>query len=543
MLKDFKELVAKVDCARNAVPTVESMKHFFDMIAKMGYTHVALLVQDNYQLDDEPYFGYKRGGYTQAQLRELDDYAASVGLEMFLQIQTLAHLGPLFRWPQYAEINDCDDMLLVGDDKTYELIEKMLVVADKCLRSRKLYIAMDEAYRAGSGKYCKLHGYHPVQEVFLEHLNRICEMAKKYHFEVILSADMFFRFQAGTYFDGAALPPHEIVFSEDIRNKVPKDVSIIYWDYNGREPEKYEMMLRAMETLTDKDHIIFQGSAGWSWCSLTPRNRLAMNNMKIALQSCRNHGIERIYFSTFGDNGAEVSLFAALPSFMEAAALACGMSEDEKKKKFKEITGEDFDDMLLLDLPNRIYGEDVDVGAANFSKTRLFNDPFLGIYDRNTKKAIDDVIFSEYGKRLHDAAGRAGDFAYLFETQAVLCDVLTNKFNLGIRTRAIYEAGDKEALRKLAEVDYTNAINALEVFYRAFRTQWYRDNGSNGFEIQDVRVGGLLCRMRNCREMLMDYCAGKTKRIAELEEPVLEFNSALEHNWYYMVSANRFNDN
>jgi hypothetical protein len=45
---------------------------------------------------------------------------------MFLAIQTLGHLGQVLQWPAYADYRDMDEILIVGEKKTYELIDRMV---------------------------------------------------------------------------------------------------------------------------------------------------------------------------------------------------------------------------------------------------------------------------------------------------------------------------------------------------------------------------------------------------------------------------------
>ena len=72
----FEELSFMVDCSRNAVPTVETVKKLLRRLALMGYHALLLYTEDIYELPNYPYFGYLRGRYTQKELRQIDDYAA-----------------------------------------------------------------------------------------------------------------------------------------------------------------------------------------------------------------------------------------------------------------------------------------------------------------------------------------------------------------------------------------------------------------------------------------------------------------------------------
>ena len=100
-----------VDCSRNAVMNVASVKKFAKLIRSMGYNTLMLYTEDTYEVDNQPAFGYHRGRYSQAELRELDQYCLSIGMEMIPCIQTLAHLPCIFKWNDvYNDIRDIDDV-------------------------------------------------------------------------------------------------------------------------------------------------------------------------------------------------------------------------------------------------------------------------------------------------------------------------------------------------------------------------------------------------------------------------------------------------
>ena len=126
--------------------------------------------------------------------------------------------------------------------------------------------------------------------------------------------------------------------------------------------------------------VWFAGGA-WSWIGMIPSNRYTLKSMIPALDACREKKIKNVFFTMWGDNGGECPYASALAGLMYAAALAEGMDEAQMKAKFKEITGEDYDAFLELDLPNYIYGPEQGTGSSNYSKNRLYNDPFLGIVD------------------------------------------------------------------------------------------------------------------------------------------------------------------
>lgn len=167
-----KNLGLMVDCSRNAVMRVSAVKRLIRLLARMGYAHLQLYTEDTYEIEGEPYFGYMRGRYSRQELREIVSYAAMFGIEVIPCIQTLAHLQRIFKWNDYRPIHDVGDILLVGDERTYALIEKMFVSLRDCFDSGVVNIGMDEAHLLGRGKYLDAHGYRKRFELLTEHLEK-----------------------------------------------------------------------------------------------------------------------------------------------------------------------------------------------------------------------------------------------------------------------------------------------------------------------------------------------------------------------------------
>ena len=531
-MKHFDSFGVMIDCSRNAVPSVAGLKRFFDVISKMGYNCAMLYTEDTYEVKGEPRFGYKRGRYSVEELKEIDRYAASVGIELIPCIQTLAHLNAIFRWGEYKRIQDIDDILLMEDPRTETLIENMFATLSEAISSRKIHIGMDEAHNVGRGKYLDRHGLCDRYEILLRHLNRVCEIARKYGYEPMMWSDMFFRLgNKGEYY-----VDEPIQFSKEITDKVPADCTMVYWDYYSNAATRYDAMLESHKNLSDK--VWFAGGS-WVWGGFAPHSRYSNVRNALAIPACIRHGVRNAFLTMWGDNGGECPYASALAGLMYAAALAQEMDEAEMKAKFKEITGENYDDFLALDLPNYVYGESVSVGTANYSKNRLYDDPFLAMLSANTKEEVDGSIYADYAARLHENAKKGNaEFAYLYESMACLCDVLTVKFDLGNRTRALYAADDKIGLRALAEKDYTKTIDLVEAFYEAYRKQWYHFNKTYGFEVQDSRLGGLMRRLKNCKEQLIAYASGEISAIEELKEEIIPIKDGNYPLWNLIVSAN-----
>lgn len=107
----------------NSVINLSHVKFFMRRMAVMGLNMLMLYTEDSYDVEGWEYFGYMRGRYTQEDLKELDNYAYILGIELIPCIQTLAHLIDALKWPCFQGMRDDEDTLLVGSEKVYKFIE------------------------------------------------------------------------------------------------------------------------------------------------------------------------------------------------------------------------------------------------------------------------------------------------------------------------------------------------------------------------------------------------------------------------------------
>ncbi|MFA6176884.1 MAG: family 20 glycosylhydrolase, partial [Phycisphaerae bacterium] len=208
----FKSLGIMLDCSRNAVMTVQHFKKWLRQLALMGYNQAMLYTEDTYKLPDEPHFGYMRGAYTEDELKEIDTYAASLGIEMIACIQTLGHLEQVLRWEPYGTIKDTSTVMLVDGEDTYKLIDKMIALWSRVFGSRRIHIGMDETHDLGRGKFLDKFGYERGFEIFNRHLAKVAEICENHQLKPMIWSDMFFRMgnKDLNYYDQATVIPAEV---------------------------------------------------------------------------------------------------------------------------------------------------------------------------------------------------------------------------------------------------------------------------------------------------------------------------------------------
>ncbi len=506
----FDHFGVMIDCSRNSVMSLDGLRRLLPLLKKMGYNTVMLYTEDTYEVDGEPYFGYMRGRYSKEEMKEIDAFAQSLGIEMIPCIQTLAHLNATLRWNKIPV--DTADIMLTDDPRTYELIDRMFRTLSECFHSRNIHIGMDEAHMLGRGRHLDLHGYETANDCIKRHLAKVCEIAAKYDYKPQIWSDMFFRsWNNGQYYIPECKMPKEITDS------VPENVTLAYWDYYHAKYEDYDAMIKNHRQFGCP--VWFAGGV-WTWTGVTPRNAFSIKSMVPAIDACKANKIRNVYFTMWGDDGGECSRFSVLPALFYLSQYAHGETDEAViKEKFKRFTGIAFDNFMKIELSDSLPSKH---NYPNPSKYMFMSD-LLNDYLDSTVALGNGEKYAAWSKELADVAKKSRTYGYLFDTQAKLCAVLANKYELGLRTRRAYEAGDKEELRRLAENEYVAVEKAIPAFRDAMEKQWFKENKTCGFDVQEWRIGGVLQRVKSARKRILDYVNGRIDRIEELEEKLLPF--------------------
>lgn len=533
----FEELTYMLDCSRNAVAHVDTVKELIRHLAVLGYDSFMLYTEDTFVVKQQPYFGYLRNPYTKEDIRTIDAYCALFGIELIPCIQTLAHFNSLIRHYAMDYLFDVNDILLAEEESTYAFLEDLISTCAEYFTSRRIHIGMDEAYMLGRGRYMDKHGAKSRFDIMTRHLARVNELCEKYHFRPMMWSDMFFSLAMSAQY-GDELPASLV-------ENVPRNIELVYWDYCSIDREHYAALIKKHRAFPNE--IVFAGGA-WKWLGYTPDNRYALTSIGAAGEACIETGVTRYIVTGWGDNGAECSVFATLPALHYAARMKYGSFETDEafRHSFETLSGMPCESFMTIDLGNRITRHD-DVEEKNSAnKYLLFNDILLGTLDTTIVEGLDE-LYGEHVAVLDKAAERAGKWAYLFRTQAALCRVLALKADLGVVLRRCYQAGDRAGLA--AAFERLKALpQAIEAFYELLRAQWDAENRPNGFDVQDLRIGALRQRVDTAIRKVGDYLAGRCDRVPELDEKLLcfmghgeEFEKDFdqcEWRWRRMTSVN-----
>lgn len=519
---NFKTIGTMVDVSRNAVLTVESSKTLLETIAIMGMNLFMLYTEDMYEMEKYPHFGYMRGRYSYEELKELDDYAFALGIEMIPCIQTLGHLFAALKWDACGSLRDTDDILLVDEGQTYQFIEDMIRTASKPFRSKKIHIGMDEAYGIGLGNYLKKHGYRPTFDLMCEHLERVKGITSKYNLEPIIWSDMFFQAASSqhNYYDT------EVVFTEELIDKVPKDVMLAYWDYQHESQAHYEKMIVNHRKLGND--LMFAGAV-LTWIGIAVNYDITFVAATAALKACKAQKVDKVIATMWGDDGSETNYFSALLGlqlYAEYAYQSEDVTDELLAKRFQACTGESMKDFMTiskLDCIARHDGEKV-TDTSNPSKYLLFQDVLLGLFDCHVEHVEIAKYYSKIAEELKEARERAGEFQFIFDVPLALANALKVKSNIGVRITKAYREKDLKTLQSFVDMELPKIQELVLELRDTHRSQWLRTYKPFGWEVLDIRYGGVVSRIDTAIYRLKQYLSGEISTIPELDEKRIGFD-------------------
>ncbi len=513
----FKTLGIMLDVSRNMVMSVEHLKMWFRRLALSGCNMVMLYTEDTYELPGEPFFGYMRGGYSIDEIRELDFYAKRLGIELIGCIQTLGHLEQILKWNgAYGKVTDTRSVLLVDEAETYALVEKMVKFWSEALSSRRIHLGMDETHDLGRGRYLDRHGYRSGFELFNRHLGRVNEICGKYGLSPMIWSDMYFRFSnpEQNYYDLKSPIPDEV------RRQIPKNVSLIYWDYYHTDAAFYEGMIRRHR---DLGYEPVMGSGIWTWSRVWYDHAQTVRTVVPCIEACRKMKVSELFFTMWGDDGAYCNYDSSLAGIVYAADLAYGVSPDDTKRishRYAAICGSSFEANIIASKIEWTLKN----GAEEFTvkpSMVLWDDPLLGVYYSDCRRRdpeFDLKLIDHYDELVRkllpcqeDRA--AGDFEHLLN----LLDLLIKKLEFRGALLAAYEQDDRIALRQIAVSVIPAVIAAVWEFDASFRRQWLDCAKPFGLESIQIRNAGQAARLEETALRIREYLEGTVARIEELD--------------------------
>ena len=506
---NFKTCGVMLDFSRGCVYKVDALKQYLDYMAVLGMNMIMLYLEDTYELDGDPYFGYMRGRYTREEIREIDDYAYSLGIEVIPCIQTLAHLTSYLRWEEASTFKDTDDVLLVGEEKTYDFIRTIIKNFSSLVRSKRIHLGMDEAHSLGKGAYSKKHKEINQKQIFIEHLMRVKSICEQEGLSPIIWSDMIFRVCGGEGGINEEYDPNSVV-TEDI-SKAIEGLNLTYWDYYRVNQEEYDSILER--------HLKFNADisvAGgiWTWDGYLPNFRYAIDTAFPSLRACIERGIEEVYATSWGANGTDTDYLHSITSlaiYTEFCYRGMSCTEEDVLDIAGFVTKTPAE--VITGVSDFFMGYD---GAVGMGGRLIDADPLYEL----VRYPVD------YGYTAK-VCTKAADVLDTYPQNELAClgakalRMSAAKCNLFADLRPAYQSGNIDTLKRITFEDVPKIISLATALFNMIEEIAERNRKPFGMEMLQNRFASILCRLDYTEKKLVKYINGEIEDIPELNEKEL----------------------
>ncbi|KAK4703569.1 hypothetical protein P7C70_g2649, partial [Phenoliferia sp. Uapishka_3] len=429
-------------------------------------------------------------------------------------LRQLALMGNnVLQWPTYAGLKDTGDVMLAESPETYKFISKMILAITTPLRSKRIHIGMDEAHGVSEGRYRQLFGYKDSTKVFTDHLQRVKDICTEAGLAPMIWSDMLFCLQAknnslSSYYDASN------IVSAQLAEQMP-EVDTVFWNYYHCDPAPYTAKIAAHWQLTNR--------APW----------MASGNFAITFQAKTNA-------YSFFERCLDLESAYTRNSEVDAVLL---------RKKFDGIVGGDFDDYVYASKLDDTQPETqpVDVKThytPNMAKWLLWEEPFYSFLSPQYRGYDLETHFSHLSDYLSQAL--SSDFTVMSTTSVphsiadfpankrliipcLLAKVLALKCHLRERLVKAYKEGDRAELVALAGEEKESRMSRLRSLvgqlHDAHRKSWASTYKPFGFEVLDLRYGGLRARLETMHRRLIAYLDVEDDSVTLIEELEVELQT------------------
>ncbi|MBR3895311.1 MAG: hypothetical protein IKJ35_09255 [Clostridia bacterium] len=461
----FDTLGVTVDMTENAVMKPSAVKRFCRLLATLGYNALTFKTVKGGCISETLDFDGFAGRYSAEEMRELDAYAASLGIDLIPCIQ-------------FSEI-----AAYPSSERFEAAIDRALQLCSDNLRSRKVCFGFDRPALPGCGPYPAPSGNCTAEELphDLKILARLCEKHG-------LTASM-----GGGVLDSAEKTDLPFAFA------VSECTSV--------DPNVYRAHLEKIAQKTDNFAFV-GGDNGWygavplSWLSHT----VACNTMP----ALRERPPREVHVAMWREDTGACSYFATLPVLFAYAETCWARTDytEHLSRRMLALCGVDFYDMVPL--------EDIPAIRCRLNTGRVIVTP--GRYMLYDRVLPGDFAAHSGGGLIHlrsmtdwmaERIERAGEFAYIFETQVAFCDLLACKAEISEGSRRAYRKGWHDKLRQIYDSGFEKAIEAVDRFVVKLRAQWERECMDFGMELIESRMELVKSRIMADKPLLGAYFDGK----------------------------------
>ena len=340
-----------LDVSRDRVPTMTHLCSIVDTLSALKMNHLQLYTEHTfaYEGHDDAWRGW--GAITPDEMRRLDRYAASRGVELALNQNCFGHLRSWLELPRYRHLAETHGdwmfdvwprsgpfSLCPTDDRCTDFVRDLISQLAPTVRSPLFNIGCDETYDIAYGRSKDVVAAQGRSNVYMDFVNRIASIAREHNKIPMFWADI-------------ALSHPEAI------NRIPEDMVCLAWGYEPDSP--FHEWCKVLNQHSKRAWVC-PGTGAWR--SFTGRTSESESNMRAAASCDAISGCDGYLLCEWGDTGHWQQWPVTLNAIAKGAAAAWSGSRTRFNSQaislhcFDDRTGKVaafLDELGDLDLPLR----------------------------------------------------------------------------------------------------------------------------------------------------------------------------------------------
>ena len=281
------------DVSRGRIPTLAELKRLADRCSFYKINQLQLYVEHSYLFEGFGETWREDTPLTAEEIMELDAYCASLHIDLVPSLSSFGHLYGVLRTKQYGHLSEISDerkgyymtdrmahhTVDVSNDKSFEMVSGRIRDYMKLFRSSLFNVCADETYDLGKGKSRKLADERGVTGLYLDFLNRLCEVVIEEGKTPMFWGDIILK------------NPENIA-------GLPKEAICLNWEY---DPEVKEDNTRAFVEAGAKHLYVCPGVQSWHW--MINKHHDAYRNISGMCRLAHQYRVEGVLNTCWGDLG------------------------------------------------------------------------------------------------------------------------------------------------------------------------------------------------------------------------------------------------
>jgi hypothetical protein len=324
-----------LDVSRDRVPTMAHLRDLVDRLALLKMNHLQLYTEHTFAYTDHERVWRGWSPITHAEVKELDRYCLSLGIELAANQNCFGHLSSWLRLPEYAPLAETTGewmflhwprkgpfSLCPTDPKSLDFVRGLLQELLPCFSSGLVNIGCDETYDISFGRSREAVARRGRAAVYMDFVREIERSVRE--------------------LGGRAMFWGDIVLSHpEIVPDIPERLIALAWGYEDDSPfDRWCGTLRS----GGREAWVCPGTS--SWRSITGRTSERRANIRAAARAGATHDASGFLLCDWGDTGHHQQSPLTLHALAEGAALAWNPgAEPDARGVSRHALGDDSDEL------------------------------------------------------------------------------------------------------------------------------------------------------------------------------------------------------